>query len=183
MFCNFLGLEYLSETKLIFVNSSWNQNITLREVYFGLPIYNTKLFLFLFGFIITVFSLGGFTSFFSTQIIFLLQIVSYCQLNISQNTCEYLSIAVILTHSVPWTCPLPCVPYFVEESASHPIADMWTLDTLLDLSIAFTPPGSHWVLTVLPACYFMSVFSLCISIANPLEPAFIVLYFEYYNSY
>lgn len=121
MFCNFPGLEYLSETKLIFVNCSWNQNVTLREVYFGLPIYNAKLFLFLFGFIITVFSLGGFTSFFSTQIIFLLQIVSYCQLNISQNTCEYLTIAVILTHSVPWTCPYPVFPILLKSLPPTPL--------------------------------------------------------------
>lgn len=96
-----------------------------------------------------------------------LQMVSDCQLNIYiWMPCKYvkahnenLSIAVILTHSNPHTCSLPRIPYLVEEYTTHHTVHIWTLEIFLDSSFAFTPPVSHQVLTVLPACYFMSLFS------------------------
>lgn len=149
----------------------WSQNIILRKVYiFWLLVYNAKLFPYfcLWFYFHCIYPLSCFRSFFSTQNHPPeLQMVSYCLLNIYiWMPCRYLkthdenlSIAIVLTHSLPQTCSLPCIPYLVEESAMHATACLntryfpWLIYGLYPTGQSATKSWQFSLFVISPVCF------------------------------
>ena len=135
VFCNFLALEYISEIKLInlyefFMKPKCHSQKSLLWPT-SIQCHTVPLFLSLVLFSLYILS-GWFQIFLPPTENHLseLQMASYSQLSIYiwmpyrylKTHSEYLNIAIILTHFIPWNFALSCIPYLVEESATHPVA-------------------------------------------------------------